>query len=163
MRVYLMRHATAVEAGEGNDFDRRLSDAGVAEAQVAGRALAKLGAKPEVILCSPLLRAAQTGQEMARGFRYAPMVDMADGIASGAGPDDYFELMKRWDGKGEVVLVGHMPDLGRTLAVLLAGRSDVSVVFKPSAICALDVEVKERTASLVWFHGPAELKDAAER
>jgi phosphohistidine phosphatase len=121
--------------------------------------MAKLGAKPEVILSSPLLRAAQTAQEMAPSFRSAPVVEMPDALASGADPDTYFEVLGKWEGRGEVVVVGHMPDLGRTLAVLLAGRSDVSVVFKPSSVCAVDVDLAARTATIVYFHGPAELKE----
>jgi phosphohistidine phosphatase len=162
MRVYLIRHATATEGSGASDFDRQLSEVGVQEAQVAGRALRALGAKLAVILSSPLLRAAQTAQEIARAFNLGPAVELRDPLSSGADPDTYFEQLEAWEGRGEVALVGHMPDLGRTLAVLLAGRSDVSVVFKPSSVCALDVDLAARKASVVYFHGPAELKDAAE-
>ena len=161
MRVYLIRHATAAAPGSGSDGERALTDDGLREAQACGRALKALGARLRAILASPLLRACQTAQEIASRLDPSPAVEIREALAAGAGPRQYFEALQGWE-DGEVAVVGHMPDLGRVAAVLLSGAPEVSVVFKPSAVCCLDVDVANETGTLVWFHGPEKLAELAE-
>ena len=53
-----------------------------------------------------------------------------------------------------------MPELGRSFDVVGAVGSEVWVVLKPSSVCALEVDLAAKTGTILYFHGPAELKDA---
>jgi len=158
MRVYLIRHASAGDPGTVADGERALTADGLREAQAAGRALRALGARLRAILCSPLLRACQTAQEIAAKLDPCPAVEIRDALTAGASPRDYFEALRPWT-SGEVAVVGHMPDLGRVAAVLMSGAPEVSVVFKPSAVCCLEVDLDRESGSLVFFHGPDRLAE----
>ncbi len=114
MRVFLVRHA---EAAPGSPDDLRpLTDAG----RVAARALGdELAARhPNAVVSSPLLRARQTADAIAR----ATGVDASahEGLAPGATLET---LRSALEGLGAtVVAVGHQPDCGEILETLTGER-----------------------------------------
>ena len=115
MRLYLVRHAEAAP-GEPDEL-RPLTPQGREQARVLGQRLDADGAHPEAILTSPLLRARETGGELARALQVATEPD--DRLAPGATADD---LRAAITGRGdEVVVVGHQPDCGRIAAALTGG------------------------------------------
>jgi phosphohistidine phosphatase len=107
VRLFLVRHA---EAAPGEpDALRPLTPAG----RDAARALAeRLAAEqPDAVLCSPLLRARETADQIARAASLAAEVD--ERLAPGARADDVREAVA---GRGEtVVAVGHQPDCSEIL------------------------------------------------
>jgi phosphohistidine phosphatase len=160
MRVYLIRHAEAEAPGSTGDVDRRLTDAGLAQARAAGAALRALGCRISGILASPLLRACQTAQEISARLDPSPAVEIRDVLAPGASPAKYFEALGAWT-RGEAAVVGHMPDLARVAAVLLAAEPEISLAFAPSAVCCVDADLDAKTGKLVWFHPPERLAGIA--
>ena len=115
MRLYLVRHAEAAP-GEPDEL-RPLTPQGREQARALGQRLDADGAHPEAILTSPLLRARETGGELARALQVATEPD--DRLAPGATADD---LRAAITGRGdEVVVVGHQPDCGRIAAALTGG------------------------------------------
>ena len=161
MRIYLIRHAEAQEPGSAADVDRRLTEAGEAQARAAGGAFRALGARVSGILSSPMLRACQTAQLISARLDPSPAVEIRDSLAPGAAPRAYFEELRAWKQGGEVALVGHMPDLARVAAVLLAAEPGISLAFATSATCCVDADPAAETGKLVWFHGPDRLRELA--
>lgn len=130
MRLYLVRHAEA-EPGEPDDL-RRLTPAGRETARRLGEQLATEGPVPDAIITSPLLRARETGDEIARATGTTAEPD--ERLAPGAEADDVLAAV---DGRGEsVVVVGHQPDCGR-IAAVLAGSAPPS--FPPGAMVELTI------------------------
>jgi len=115
MRLFVVRHA---EAAPGDpDELRPLTAAG----QDAARALAErlAGEQIDVILTSPLLRARETAEAIARASR-AP-VEVDERLAPGATAAGTKEAVT---GRGEtVVTVGHQPDCSEIL-LELTGREE---------------------------------------
>jgi phosphohistidine phosphatase len=115
VRLYLVRHAKA-EQGEPDEL-RRLTPDGVAAARELGARLAGEGVTPDAVLSSPLLRARETADEIARatGGKSEPV----EQLRPGATAEDVTEVVT---GRGEtVVVVGHQPDCGRIAAALTGG------------------------------------------
>ena len=107
MRLFLVRHAEAA-SGEP-DALRPLTSAGRASARMLGEQLA--AEQLDAVLCSPLLRARETAEEIARAANLAAEVD--ERLAPGANADDVREAVT---GRGEaVVAVGHQPDCSEIL------------------------------------------------
>jgi phosphohistidine phosphatase len=117
MRLYLVRHAKA-EQGEPDDL-RALTPDGRAAARDLGRRLAAEGVTPDAVLSSPLLRARETAEEIARATgAEAEPVDM---LAPGATAEDVTQAVT---GRGDtIVVVGHQPDCGR-IAAELTGEAE---------------------------------------
>jgi phosphohistidine phosphatase len=126
VRVYLVRHGTATPGPD--DRARPLSEAGRAEVEATARSLAGRGVEVAEIRHSGLVRARQTAEILAAAL--APR----DGVVAAAGlaPDDDPEEARRELARlrEPVLLVGHMPHLGRLLAALVgdgvAGRIRVA-------------------------------------
>ncbi|MCF6190832.1 MAG: histidine phosphatase family protein [Cocleimonas sp.] len=63
--IYLARHAkSSWDSGAATDYDRPLSNRGVADAVRMGDELQRLGWKPERVISSPAIRAKQTCQTL---------------------------------------------------------------------------------------------------
>jgi phosphohistidine phosphatase SixA len=115
MRLYLVRHA---EAAPGDpDELRRLTREGREQARALGAQLRDEEASPTVVLTSPLLRARETGAELASALDVESEPD--ERLAPGASVDGVRAAV---EGRGErVVVVGHQPDCGQIAAALTGG------------------------------------------
>jgi phosphohistidine phosphatase SixA len=130
VRVYLVRHA---EAAPGKPDDLRpLTSAGRAAARDLGIRLAEDGARPDAVLSSPLLRARETAEELARALGCEPESD--DRLAPGATAASLSDAVA---GRGdEVVVVGHQPDCGLIAAEISGGEPPR---FPPAGLAVLEL------------------------
>ena len=89
------------------------------------------GARPGAILTSPLLRARETAELIARAAGLTPDAD--ERLGPGATPED---LNAATSGRGDtVVAVGHQPDCS-TIVLALTGRERA---FAPGAVQELEL------------------------
>jgi phosphohistidine phosphatase len=112
--LWLLRHA---QAADGLPDDRRpLTERGVRQAEAAGRALARVGAKIDVCLSSPKLRARQTA-ELACEPLGVP-VELEPALSG-----EPFDVRELTAGRGDVLLVGHDPSFSLTLHDLTGAQA----------------------------------------
>jgi phosphohistidine phosphatase len=131
VRLYLVRHAEA-QSGEPDEL-RRLTPEGREQARALGERLRAEDAHPAAILTSPLLRARETGGELARALDAATEPD--ERLAPGATADDIRAAIA---GRGdEVVVVGHQPDCGQIAAALTGGPEPP---FPAAGVVVLELE-----------------------
>jgi phosphohistidine phosphatase len=115
VRLYLVRHAQAAP-GEPDEL-RPLTREGREQARALGERLRDENARPDALLTSPLLRARETGGELARALEIEAEPD--ERLAPGASVEDVRAAI---EGRGErVVVVGHQPDCGEIAAALTGG------------------------------------------
>jgi phosphohistidine phosphatase len=126
LRLLLIRHAEAVP-GEPDEL-RPLTPAGRAAARELGRRVGRLDA----VVTSPLLRARETGLELARAAGCAAAAD--DRLAPGA---DAARVREAVEGRGDVVaVVAHQPDCSR-IAAELTGAAEPP--FAPGAMVEIEL------------------------
>jgi phosphohistidine phosphatase len=131
MRLYLVRHAEAAP-GEPDEL-RPLTSEGREQARALGRRLRNEDASPSIVLTSPLLRARETGAELAKALDVETEPEQV--LAPGAGVDDVRAAIV---GRGEqVVVVGHQPDCGQIAAALTGGPEPS---FPAGGLVVLDLE-----------------------
>jgi phosphohistidine phosphatase len=131
MRLYVVRHA---EAAPGDpDELRPLTPEGRTNARVLGERLAGDGVRVDALLTSPLLRARETGDELARLLGAEAEPD--DRLAPGATLDGVRQAIA---GRGEAVLVvGHQPDCGRIAAAVTGTEPDRVA---PASVITLELD-----------------------
>jgi len=119
MDLIVWRHA---EAEDGvPDLERRLTAKGRKQAErVAQWLLQRLPAR-FVLVASPAVRAQQTAEALGVPIK----TDRT--LAPGAAPAAIVKACGWPDYKGAEVIVGHQPDLGRTLAELLGAHGGFSL------------------------------------
>src|SRR5436190_408448 len=144
MKIYLMRHGqspSVAEAGVESDFDRPLSAEGRAEARKAAANLLAQGAKPAVILASPLLRAQQTAKEAASVLKPAPKVVTYEPLSNQIpGPEVYERLLDGSIKESELLMIGHQPQLGELAGHLLGDSFQI----KTAGVIALETSGASR-------------------
>lgn len=133
MDLILWRHAEADEAGEGvDDLERALTPKGERQAErMAGWLLRQLASTTRVLV-SPAVRAQQTAQTLERKFK------TVDALAPGASVEALLHAARWPDAREPVLVVGHQPTLGMTVAYLLSGATT------PWAL---------RKGAVVWLRG----------
>jgi phosphohistidine phosphatase len=130
VQLVIVRHAEAA-SGEPDEL-RPLTAEGRETARALGQQLARDGVRPDVVLTSPLLRARETAEELARPAGLDPEPD--ERLAPGATADGVRAAVQE---RGEtVVVVGHQPDCSRIAAELTSGEEPA---FAPGAMVAIDL------------------------
>lgn len=159
MEVLLLRHAIAEDRGVKypDDFDRPLTGDGREKMTAEAKSLAKLWL-PDAILSSPLVRARQTAEILARACGI-------DGIALDESlAEDDFDAVLAAIGSMKVrrvAAVGHEPWMGMTLSYALTGDAlAVRSTFKKgaAALIGFDGEPKAGEGWLEWLMQPAQLR-----
>jgi len=153
MDLILWRHAEAEDAAEGqDDLERALTSRGEKQAHRVATWLDRQLPEGTRIICSPARRCEQT--VLALGRRYKIRQDLAPGATWG----DLLHAAQWPESKQAVLLVGHQPVIGETLAQLL-GISAGSLPVRKGA--AWWLRTRERDGSqqtVVWaVHSPETL------
>jgi phosphohistidine phosphatase len=128
VRLFVVRHAEAAP-GEPDEL-RPLTAAGRETARELGARLAP--AQPEAVLSSPLLRARETAEQIARAAGVSPEPD--DRLAPGATAATVREALADRPGR-TVVVVGHQPDCSEIVRELSGRATD----FPPGGVVEVEL------------------------
>ena len=122
-QLLLLRHAKAVIGDGLEDFDRPLAPRGEKAAEAMGRYMAENGLAPELVLCSPARRTAQTWEIAAQELPETQLhlVEELYDFVSGEALLDV--IRSRGDMVKRLLLVTHNPAT-QNLAVALSGTGD---------------------------------------
>ena len=117
-RIYLLRHAKSgwAEPG-GRDFDRSLSDAGFAEAELLAETAADKDYRPDLVVCSTAKRCRQTADAIKRAFSGLVEFHYVDALYN-APAEVYLEIVSSTRGVDALMLVGHNPAIEEVFARL---------------------------------------------
>jgi len=159
IELYFLRHAHAgdPEAWTGDDAARPLSDKGEKQAERLGTFLAGVGFKPDAILSSPKLRAAQTAEIVAKHLGI--QISFDDRLAGAFEVETLETLLRDASDPVRPVVVGHDPDFSDVLAEL-SGASQLPM--PKGALARVDIERPLRAdgGTLHWLVPPDLLKPA---
>jgi phosphohistidine phosphatase len=154
MVVYFVRHGIAEDAEtfEGTDAERPLTDKGRAKMAAIGKALAELEIEPKLILTSPLVRARQTAEVVAKALGLTARVHDEGRLAGGF---DYHllgaMLGERTKAKS-LMLVGHEPSMSAVIGHAV-GNADVEM--KKGAVACVDFpDAPSPRGQLLWLAPP---------
>ena len=113
MIIYFLRHASAGEhlANPKKDEKRALDEDGIEQCGIVGRALAALDVQIDVIISSPLKRAAQTASLIGNELGYEGKLQMEDALRPEASFADFRKLLEKYAKYEAIMVVGHNPNL----------------------------------------------------
>jgi phosphohistidine phosphatase SixA len=149
MKIYLLRHATAEDIAP-TDAKRPLNLRGELEAERVGKALPKLGVKPTHIFASPLLRAQQTAEIIARVLKHSGGVITLEELTNGTPTEMLVRALQTHVADGDPLLVGHMPSVAGHVGELIG--KDKIASFSPAGLACVELpEWKLGAGKLVWM------------
>lgn len=148
MRIYLVQHGAALSREQ--DPDRPLSEQGRRDMARMAEFLAGAAVAPDRIKHSGRTRARQTAEIL--GERLGGTVSQSRWpLAPNDGPGDLVAATANWH--DEVMMVGHMPFMGRAASLLIAGsRGAKAFAFMPGSVLCL--ERQEVGWSAAWMIRP---------
>lgn len=158
LQLYLLRHADAGDpmAWPGDDAERPLSAKGKRQARRLGKLLADVGWKPDLILTSPKVRAADTARLVGRAVDVKPDEEVR--LASGFDLSDVATMLAAHPDAKRVVLVGHDPDFSAVASTLVGA----AIELRKGAIARIDLENAKPAAgrgALRWLIPPGAVPD----
>ena len=148
MNFYLVRHGDAVS--ETSDPGRPLSRIGQEQVEQVARAAATRQAQVSAIFHSGILRAEQTAEIMARHL----VPDLGVQRITGLAPQDDPAIARAEleISPASVMLVGHLPHMGRLAGLLINGDAERDAVeFAPATVAC--VSHQSSLWQLVWVLG----------
>jgi len=114
LTLILLRHAKSSWNDPGlPDQDRPLNARGVAAAPLMGRAMAKHGLDPDLVLCSPARRTRDTLALVMPQLKTEPQIVYEDDLYHGTSAEMLTLLQKVAPAASQVLLIGHNPELQR--------------------------------------------------
>jgi phosphohistidine phosphatase len=120
MKLVFVRHGAAVDrTAEISEEMRHLTPEGRVFFRKTASTMLKNGVEPALILSSPLIRAVQTADIMAETLSYCGPLLLRTELKPGFGMQALERLLVEYHSAGELVLVGHEPDLSTIISFLL--------------------------------------------
>jgi phosphohistidine phosphatase len=151
MRIYLVQHGES--RPEEEDPQRKLTDEGVRSVQKVARFLRPLGLNLESVWHSGKHRAQQTAEILAGAVSASQGPLQRDGLA----PKDPVAPLKQAieQSAGDLMIIGHLPFLGKLAALLLADDEDAEIVaFKFGCVVCVE-RTEDGPWKLAWMIVPA--------
>jgi len=146
-RLLLLRHAQALPANGGQDFDRALSPRGLEDARALGETLRQRGLIPDYILCSSAKRTQQTCKEALMKTDEHKIYSVFTKNIYNALTGDLFHMIQSLDQDPETVLmVGHNPAIYE-LAAMLATSGNEAVLarlgngYQPASLSVIEANI----------------------
>jgi phosphohistidine phosphatase len=125
-QLWLLRHAEAEPHGTRPDELRSLTVRGERQAATAGRALERIGARIDLALVSPKLRAAQTAELAAQACdECLPALTPHPPAAFGYDAEQALSDLAGAGSEGHLLVVGHEPDLAGVVGALTGASIDL--------------------------------------
>jgi phosphohistidine phosphatase len=164
MELFLLRHGLAVERGTpgfAHDADRPLTPPGRRQLRKITTALQRMDLSFDVILSSPFLRTRQTAEIVAGELKIKPRLVCVAELQPGAPAEKLIQLTAAVKARQKtVLLVGHEPDLGELISLLVTGATGAGFALKKGGLAKLEIENLHtgKCATLAWLLNPRLMK-----
>jgi len=167
MHLLVVRHARAEDRGTfaatgQADSKRPLTGKGIRRMKKAGRGLRSLVPSIDLLVSSPLRRAVETARIIADVYDGIRCIER-DELAPGAAPEQLIDWLAAQREHGTACIVGHEPDLGELLTVLLADQSEQPAKLKKGSASLVRFEgaLAASGGTLQWYRSAGELGSRA--
>ncbi|MFZ3200583.1 MAG: phosphohistidine phosphatase SixA [Candidatus Acidiferrales bacterium] len=164
MILYIVRHGIAVDRNDPKsppEPERPLTAAGVQKTRAAALGLRALDVKPDAVITSPYVRAAQTAEIFAEALGFPPeKIRVSETLKPTANPAETLKEIARLKAR-EAMCVGHAPQLDLMIAQL-AGARGVFTELKKAGVACLEHATGHARWELRWILTPKVLRKLAD-
>lgn len=165
MELLVIRHGIAEDrdafaASGTDDAQRPLTQEGRRKMRQVARALTTLVPALDVLASSPLVRARQTADLVAKAYSGLAITEITQ-LEPDQHPDAFAEWLGGQARRGVIAAVGHEPLLGRIVSHLLAGRAESFIELKKGGVCLVGFpdRVEPGAGLLRWALTPGQLRE----
>jgi phosphohistidine phosphatase len=164
MILYIVRHGIAMDRTDPKcppEPDRPLTARGVQKTRSAALGLRALGVKPDALVTSPYVRAAQTAEIFAEALGFSPAdVRVVDALKPTGNPAEAVKEILRLRAK-QVMCFGHAPHMDLMISQL-AGAHGVFTSLKKAGVACFENTPAHGRWQLLWVVTPKVLRKLAD-
>ncbi len=154
MLIILLRHGIAEPKGGGKpDADRTLTKEGHRKMKRVAKALAKRLPDADAIFSSPLARAFETAEWVAKASDGKLTIDTATALTPGSDPAEFREILRR-STAACAYFVGHEPHLTSLMLALTGMEASGELALKKGGCYGLEIDGPDDAARLEWMIPP---------
>jgi phosphohistidine phosphatase len=162
MELYILRHAEAGKslAAQARDAERSLTAEGKDELEDVARALWRLKIRPDYIICSPLKRARETANMVAKGLKGRDKVEIWDELKPEGSKQELFRRLAKLKQESSVLCVGHEPYLTQAINDVMGHQGASKIVLRKCGLARLSIKAfnPKVEGELRWLLTPRLLK-----
>ncbi|MEI9961847.1 MAG: phosphohistidine phosphatase SixA [Limisphaerales bacterium] len=145
MNLYFLRHGIAVDPSVpdfANDADRPLTAKGKRRLRQIADAMGALRISFDVILSSPYVRAKQTAEIVAKSLKRKKKLKFSDELTPRRESQGIDPAIERFATQTRKIFcsLATEPYLGKLIALLAAGNTNMELDFKKGGLCKLESE-----------------------
>ena len=162
MDLYILRHGKAGQSfNRPGDGERKLTSDGRSEIRKSARWIRKKKIRFEVIATSPLIRAKETADIVARALNQKDKVEIWEELSPGGDLDSIFYHAAQFDKEGAVLLVGHEPSLSGLIGRIITGGENASIILAKGGMAKIRTFTFDRrpAGDLQWLLTPRQMAD----
>jgi phosphohistidine phosphatase len=163
-KLLIIRHGIAEDAEEfattgKDDSLRPLTKAGKRKMKEAAAGLSDLVETVDVIAASPLVRAQQTAEIVAKAYDDV-RVETVQALSPGSDPSDLVDWLGKHASAEVIAVVGHEPHLGMLVTWLMTEARDSRVAMSKGGAALLEFSsrVNARGGTLEWLLTGSQLR-----
>lgn len=166
VELYVLRHGEAgkrLQAGS-KDSERALTVAGREEVERVARALSKLDVKLDFIATSPLKRASQTAEIVAKALKVKKgEMEPWNELKPEGKRQELYRRLSQFKQESSVLVVGHEPYLSAMIGEIAFGGAG-SIILKKAGLAKVGVTSMQPRirGDLRWLLTPKHLKKIAK-
>ena len=136
MILYFLRHG---EAGMNfpSDFERELTDGGLGASRSIGAFCKKAGISFTNVISSPLIRAKQTAQVVAKNFP-GTQIEESEFLTPDSDPKNLFNFLQSFTSGSKILLVTHEPFASTCISTLISGTETANLIMKTISLACVE-------------------------
>ncbi|MDA4137366.1 MAG: phosphohistidine phosphatase SixA [Thaumarchaeota archaeon] len=162
MDLIILRHG---EAGKrvmltDKDAERTLTVSGKDEVKEVAECMGKLNLKFDAIMTSPLKRASETAEIVAKTLKHRKTVEQWDELKPEGDSKALYRRLSKFRPDSSVLVVGHEPYLSSMIVELIGGKGDARIVLKKAGLAKVELSsvLPVPSGNLRWLLTPRLLK-----
>jgi phosphohistidine phosphatase len=162
MDLFILRHGKAAESSGGtDDAARALTGDGKDEIKKVARWMKSKKFRFDVIATSPLKRAFETAEIIARSLGQEDRLTTWDELAPGGDPGTVCYHASQYGKEATVLIIGHEPSLSMLVSRIISGNDNASIVLTKGGLAKIrNYSFKDRpSGDLQWLLGQKQIPD----
>ena len=156
-----MRHGEAgTRSAINSDSERSLTAEGRGEVEKIAKSLRSLKINIDNIGTSPLKRAKETAEIVAKEFKLTKKMELWEELSPEGEMNELFERLSRMKEDSTVLIVGHEPYLSTLIGDLISNRTGTRIVLKKGGTAKVVINslIPKASGDLRWLLTPRQIK-----
>ncbi|HMD02341.1 MAG TPA: phosphohistidine phosphatase SixA [Candidatus Baltobacteraceae bacterium] len=150
MRCYFLRHGLAGdrEDWQGDDSERPLTAEGIEKMGREAKTIAALKLQLDAIVTSPLTRARQTAEIVAKELKLRDRLVEDDNLGLAFDLEHLTNVLEKHAGANSIMLVGHDPSMSETIGQLIG---NARVEMKKGSLACVEIATPSSRNGVLTF------------